>query len=195
MSRDPAAVAPPKRLFVAVFPPRNVQAVLRAAGASLQTAPGGRAVTWVREANLHMTLRFLGDCDALQYTAAAEAMRAAAAAHAPFEIALGPLGAFPEPARASTLWSGIEAGVEPLRALVASLTRSLSRRGFAKGDTAFVPHISLGRLKDPADWTKALATLPAPAARFQVAQLWLVQSSRTPAGSRYQGREQAALGG
>jgi len=189
-----ASATATRRLFIAIFPPRAIQAALRATGAALQTSPGGRAVTWVREANLHMTLRFLGDCDSERHAAASRAMAVAAAEHAPFAATLGALGAFPDAQRASTLWAGLAAGAEPMRSLVASLSRALSRRGFARADAAFVPHFSLGRLRVPADWAQSLTRMPTPDAGFDVAQVWLVESTLTPAGSRYRGLETAALG-
>lgn len=197
MTARAALLAPAgsRRLFIAAFPPRDAQAALRTLAASLQSAPGGRAVSWVREAHLHLTLRFLGDCDAAHGEAAAEAMRAAAAAaHGPFTVTIGALGAFPDAKRARVLYAGLDAGADPLRELSASLTRQLSRRGFARAEEAFVPHVTLGRPKAPSDWTRALsATLPP--ISFEVEHVWLVESTRTPAGSRYHGREQAALGG
>ena len=101
------------RLFIAVFPPPDVQNAAYRAADPLR--PGHDAVAWVKKENLHYTMRFLGEVDDAGATNAAAAMREAAASRPKFAAALGGFGAFPSAKRARVLWIGMLQGAEPMR--------------------------------------------------------------------------------
>lgn len=172
------------RLFIAVFPPPAVQQAAHAAAAPLRA--GRDAVSWVKPENLHYTMRFLGECDDDAQKRAREAMRAAAASQTRFGAALGGFGAFPTAKRARVLWLGLLQGSEPMRLLAGALDDALVAQGFERGDDSFEPHLTLGRVKSPGDWTSRLIDASAPEARFQVDRLSLVKSTLGAGGSRYE---------
>lgn len=180
------------RLFLAVFPPPEAQAAAARACEALRSP--GDGVSWVKRENLHYTLRFLGDLGADGARRAAAAAGEAAAAHAPFGAALGPFGVFPGARRARVLWVGLVEGDEPLRLLARSLDAALARRGFGRPDRPFEPHLTVGRLRTPADWTSKLAPARAVEARFAVDRLLLVRSTLSPRGSIYEPVSEAPLG-
>ncbi len=181
------------RLFLGVFPPREAQqAALRAIEAMRFRGDG---VSWVRLENLHYTLRFLGELGEDGARRAGEAAREAAAAHAPFDAELDRPGAFPSPGRARVLWLGMRAGGAQLSALAGSLERALRARGFEREERPFAPHLTLGRVRAPGDWTAKLAAAPAVDARFRVERLLLVKSTLSPHGSRYDVVLEAPLAG
>jgi 2'-5' RNA ligase len=187
------------RLFLAVFPPPDIQAAAYARIEALR-APGAR-VSWTRRENLHYTLRFLGEVGEDGARRAAEAAAEAASDHRAFAAELGALGAFPNPRRARVLWLGLTRGGEPLVALAASLDRALARRGFPPEGRAFEPHLTLGRVREPQeDWSTRLAAAaatvaaePATARGFRVDRISVVESQLDPKGSRYTVRAEAAL--
>ena len=180
------------RLFIAVFPPANVQQVAHeAAGVLRVTDP---KVSWVRPENLHYTMRFLGECEADARVHAEEAMRVAASKHTRFGVALGGFGAFPAAKRARVLWLGMLQGAEPMRQLAESLDQALRRKGFEPADETFEPHLTVARVRTPADWTERLIEAASPEARFQIDKLVLVQSALGPGGARYQVLAEADLG-
>ncbi len=181
------------RLFIAVFPPPDVQNVAYRAADPLR--PGRDAVTWVKPEHLHYTMRFLGDLDAAGATRAGEAMREAAAARARFGATLGGLGAFPSARRARVLWLGMLQGDEPMRLLASALDQALVRHGFERADEAFEPHLTLGRVRVAGDWTARLLDAPTVEARFQVDRLQLVQSTLAAGGSVYDIVAEAPLAG
>ena len=183
------------RLFLAVFPPAEVQ---RAAFGLVETLRRpGDGVSWVKPANLHYTLRFLGELGEDGARRAAEAATEAAAKSRAFAAALGGLGAFPDPRRARVLWIGMSEGGEALVALARDLDRALAKRGFGAPDKPFSPHLTLGRVREPrCDWTVALAEarlVDDPVARFSVDRICVVESQLSPRGSIYTVRAEAPL--
>ena len=179
------------RLFIAVFPPPEVQSVAAQAAAAL--AGGESRVSWVRAVNLHYTLRFLGERDASLVTAVAEAMRETARQHRAFGAALGGFGAFPSAERARVLWLGLAEGAEAMREVAATLERALATRGLEPAEHPFTPHLTLGRPRTASDWTSHLAAA-APTDRFRVDRLRLIRSVPGPGGSRYEVAAEAGLG-
>jgi len=186
------------RLFIAVFPPPQARALARQAGAGLRRAePAGARVSWVKEENLHYTMRFLGELGEDGARRIGEAALTAAAARRAFDAQLGAPGAFPNARRARVLWLGLSHGAEALVALAQALDRALAPRGFAAPDHPFSAHLTLGRVREPAaDWSAALARAQppeGPEARFRVERLTVVESTLSPQGSIYNVRLEAPL--
>jgi 2'-5' RNA ligase len=179
------------RLFIAVFPPADIQTAAYRAADPLR--PGHDAVAWVRKGNLHYTMRFLGEVDEAGAERAAAAMREAAASRPKFGAALGGFGAFPSAKRARVLWIGMMQGAEPMRQLAGALDASLARHGFEPAEESFEPHLTVGRVRAPGDWTSRLLDAPTVEARFQVDRMRLVKSVLSPGGSQYETVEEAVL--
>ncbi len=179
------------RLFIAFFPPPDIQSAAFRAADPLR--PGHDAVAWVKKENLHYTMRFLGDVDESGAARAATAMREAAASRQKFAAALGGFGAFPSAKKARVLWIGMLQGAEPMRQLANALDASLTRHGFEPAEEGFEPHLTVGRVRAPGDWTARLLDAPTVEARFQVERMKLVNSVLAPGGSRYETIEEAVL--
>jgi len=176
------------RSFVAVFPPADVAAALDAAVVPVRGVRTG--VAWVRAANLHFTMRFLGDLDPGRVEAAGRAVAAAASASSPFAVTTGACGAFPGPARPRVLWIGAGEGAGELVALAARVEAALVREGFARAERPFTPHLTVGRVRAEAGAAGATAAAAflgssVPSVRFDVATVVLVASELAPGGSRY----------
>lgn len=179
------------RLFIAVFPPADVQSIAYRACDPLR--PGHDAVAWVRKGNLHYTMRFLGEVDEAGAESAAVATREAAASRPRFGAALGGFGAFPSAKRARVLWIGMLQGAEPMRLLASTLDEALVRHGFEAAEESFEPHLTVGRVRAPGDWTARLLDAPTVEARFQVDRLQLVKSVLSSGGSKYETVAEASL--
>jgi 2'-5' RNA ligase len=185
-SPDPAPRARElKRIFLAIFPPAEVQRAVYAAVEALKRP--GDGVSWVKRENLHYTLRFMGDLGADGLRRVSEAADEAAKTGAAFEAALGALGAFPNSRRARVLWAGMTDGAERLTALAHALEAALARKGFDRADHTFSAHLTIGRVREPrSDWTERLAAARVdPAARFTVDRLCVVESRLSTKGSTY----------
>jgi RNA 2',3'-cyclic 3'-phosphodiesterase len=164
--------ATPFRLFFALWPDDTVRAALAAASAAIHRVAGGRAT---RAESIHLTLAFLGDCDAgrldaLKATAARVRVR-------PFELVLDERGFWKHNRIA---WVGATEAPAALDALVDGLRTALADAAFAFDPKPFVPHVTLVR---KARLGFALPALDA--IRWQVDGFVLVRSVIRPAGSDY----------
>jgi len=166
------------RLFVALRPPRPIRERLLAAMGGVSGA------RWQTDDQLHLTLRFIGDADRHMTGDIAAAL--AGVSQPPFEIALKGLGWFESRGRPDALWAGVTPQ-EPLKALHKKIDRALERVGIAPETRAFVPHITLARLRPSAGPLGALieqaGVLASPP--FPVDAFGLYESDLTPDGAVY----------
>jgi len=125
-------------------------AALRAALARTRAAlSGARDLRWVRDEQLHLTLRFFADLPPERAAAVAQAASAAGASAAPFDLEVRGLGRFPAHGPLRVVWAGLGAGREALVALAGSLARELEAREFPAEERPFAPHLTLARARDP----------------------------------------------
>ena len=147
-----------KRLFLALLPDAAAREALVATQELVTphlakpkpTAPG----------NLHITLAFLGMCDARQEAAAARALEEAAAQCAPFDIALGTLGCFEKKRGGSIVWRGVDGDTDALHTLHDTLVDALVDEGFDLEGGPYIPHITLFRGARPVTAAGAEAGVP-----------------------------------
>jgi 2'-5' RNA ligase len=169
------------RAFVAVFPPLEVREALITVARGL---PVTGEVRWVQPANVHLTLKFLGDVSEDDLGRVAEALEPVRLRHGPFEAELSGFGAFPSARRARILWAGIGEGSDRLRALARDVEASLEPLGFEREDRAYIPHLTLGRARGrpvALEPTETLLTV----ARFSVRHMELMESMLAATGSTY----------
>ena len=110
---------------------------------------GSRDLRWVRDEQLHLTLRFFADLPPALADAVAGAAAAACAAAAPFDLEVRGLGRYPAHGPLRVVWAGLGAGREALVALAESLGAELEARGFPREERPFAPHLTLARARDP----------------------------------------------
>ena len=133
------------RAFLAIPLSADEHRLLESLQTSLATMPALDDFRWMRPENIHVTLRFLGDIEEDQATAAAEALLRAGASAPAFDISINQFGVFPHLKRPNVLWVGPSETPEPLVELEASLSRYLAEAGFPSGEGPFRPHMTLGR--------------------------------------------------
>ena len=132
------------RIFVAVSPPPGIRDALIGAARRL---PVTGEVRWLRPANVHLTLKFLGEVSEDGASRVAEALEPLRDRHGPFEVEPSGFGAFPSSRRARILWAGIGEGSDRLRALTEDVETSLESLGFEREGRSYVPHLTLGRAR------------------------------------------------
>jgi 2'-5' RNA ligase len=166
------------RLFVAIDPPF-------AAKHRLVGMMGGIiGARWQSQAQLHLTLRFIGEVDARRANAIAEVL--ATIRHPAFVAAPRGIGTFDRKGRIDTLWIGVEPA-EPLRALHNKVDRALTRVGIAPDTRAYLPHITLARFSRGAGPLDGFmhASGGAELEAFTVDSFCLYESRLTEAGADY----------
>ena len=181
------------RTFVAVVPPRDV--LDRMAGYLDRLRPlAPSSYKWAPRAQLHVTLRFLGESSRTQADAVAEALGKLKADA--FEISLNRAGGFPRLDRPRVLWIGGVSGTQNLAALAAKVEEAAVGSGFPPETKAFNAHLTLARVRSPRirdsracgpslppELLEALKT--APSFTWRVSRFSLVESALTPRGPIY----------
>ena len=129
------------RLFVGMRPPAAVRARLLALAGGI---PGAR---WQDDAQLHLTLRFIGEVE--RPIAEDIALALGGIRSAPIEVTLDGVGQFERRGRPNAVWAGVRPH-EPLAQLHRKIDQALVRLGLEPERRAYLPHITLARLNDPA---------------------------------------------
>lgn len=170
------------RLFVAIRPPEVIRDLL------VDAMDDGADFRWQDDAQLHLTLRFIGEVERPLANDIADAL--AALRSPPFELRVLGVGQF-ERRNAGALWAGVDPKA-PVAALAAKVERACQTAGLEPERRAFHPHITLARWKgrrtrevaDFLDRHRALRSQP-----FTVAEFSLFESRLSRHGAHY---EQAA---
>jgi 2'-5' RNA ligase len=152
-------------------------------------------VSWVLAENLHFTLRFFGDLKDREVETAIAATVEGVRALAPFDVALGGLGAFPNPRHPSVWWVGVREGAEALEGLAGSLDRAYRIHGLGRADKPFRPHLTLGRVRRLPPGGGRPPELTFPPLAFRVLTVEVIASLLSPRGARYTSLHAARLEG
>ncbi|MDA1090527.1 MAG: RNA 2',3'-cyclic phosphodiesterase [Proteobacteria bacterium] len=167
------------RLFVGIALPGELRARLSALRGGLKGA------RWVAEANLHLSLRFIGEITGgfeADIDAALQPLRVPA-----FSLTVAGLGAFERRGRVHAVWAGVEKS-DALMALHEKIESALVRAGLEPEHRKFKPHVTLARLNggSAADAGLYIETHAAfAAAPFVVDRVTLFESHLGHGGSHY----------
>ncbi len=176
------------RLFVAINLPDEERVRLNDATARLRGA--GLPVRWVSSDALHLTLEFLGEVADSRAAEIPSALERAASGHAPFDLVIGGLGAFPSVRNPRVVWIGIRPAPE-LLSLQRDVEAALAPLGFEPEARAFSPHLTIGRARqdarsrDFASFGRDVETMRY-GATVTVRSVDLMRSHLGPAGARYE---------
>lgn len=175
------------RSFVAILLNDEVRTAIAAEIARLR--PLAPRVGWVAPPNLHLTLKFLGELPPDALEPAKDGLAEAVAGETLFSLHFFGLGAFPGMARPRVLWVGVAEGGPAAQALQARVEAALTRRGFAREERPFSPHLTLGRVREPRGLVQLQQAMGRDAkmdfGRLEVQALSLMRSDLSPGGSRY----------
>lgn len=136
----------PHRLFVAVPLPPEPLAACQALIDGVRAGPLGDVPRWVHLANLHLTVRFLGETPPDVVPDVALAVQDAFAGAPAFDVVLAGGGAFPASHKPRALWLGIEQGADRLGALADALNPALEPLGWPPDHRPYRPHLTVARL-------------------------------------------------
>ena len=137
---------PRLRTFIAVEMSPTVIGRAQQLIRELQTS--GAEVNWVKPAQMHLTLKFLGDVPDTETPDICRVVAAAAKTVEPFEVVCRGAGAFPDLDNPKTLWLGFTQGTEELVELQTAIEDALKKEmGYGREQRRFHPHLTLGRVK------------------------------------------------
>lgn len=165
------------RLFIAVELPDEIKRNIEKLIVELKGIES--SVRWVETANLHLTLKFLGEVAAEKKEGLLEGIAAKVKGTGNFKIELAGAGTFPAGKHPKVIWVGVKSGSERL----AKLAQLLDEKEFAA-------HVTIGRVKNDKGVDKLQEKL-AELKDFkfgaaEVDSLFAIKSTLTPQGPSYE---------
>jgi RNA 2',3'-cyclic 3'-phosphodiesterase len=177
------------RAFAAVVPPDDVLDAVGDAAATIEVPSTARRTT---RPQWHLTVQFLGN--RVDFAAVAGALEPLAVRGS--AVQLGAAGAFPTERRGRVLWLGVSQGDALLVQLAAAVGALLEPLGYPPETRPYHAHLTLARLKAPADLRPVVAALGSgPVGRAWTAEeVVLFQSKTGRGGAEYTARGRFPLG-
>jgi RNA 2',3'-cyclic 3'-phosphodiesterase len=172
------------RLFTALDLPAEV---VRALDALLgQLRPTAR-IKWSPPANLHVTIRFIGEWPENRLPDLHAALDGLPT-RPPIPIQICKLGFFPNPHSPRIFWAGVETSPD-LASLAGETDGALESLGLKPEGRPFHPHLTLARIQNAVPLQKLHETIAAQPSldfgSFRADRFFLYQSRQGPAGSVY----------
>jgi len=183
------------RIFIAITLSREAREELRALQSSLKAS--GADVRWVDPENIHLTLRFLGDCGERTVPLVESALSGAVSDFRQFHLGLEGIGAFTGLSSPKVIWAGVGEGARESGALCDSISSRLAEAGIPGEERKFLPHITVGRVrsgKNIDSLRKAIeGTVFSVSSRTLVDRVVLFSSKLSPEGPIYTPLSEAML--
>lgn len=135
------------RLFLALRLPEAVIAELGRVQNELRRALPDRAVRWTKSAQLHLTLRFLGNVEESKVAGLTEAASGACAKFSPLSLVAAQIGFFPERGFPRVIWAGVQDATNQLTPLQRALQSATLPFTAEATEEKCSNHVTLGRAK------------------------------------------------
>jgi RNA 2',3'-cyclic 3'-phosphodiesterase len=174
------------RTFIAVDIPQQIKMEIdKLIGELRPLAPD---IRWVKAANLHLTLRFLGDIPKSSIGGLAEGIGKNISDFEAFHLALAGIGGFPNIHKPRVIWLGGGEGQDNLYNLAPRIEKACNDCGFGKADKPFSSHLTIGRVKFPKGNERLVSyiqNLKFESPIFPVEEVVIFKSDLQPSGPRY----------
>jgi len=178
-----------KRIFVAVDISEDARRKVSAYIETLRKEFRSVRVGWEKPEKLHLTLKFLGDCEEKQIDELEKIAAKIAGEFTRFELQIAETGVFPNARNPRVLWIDVKDKAGNLLRINERLETECARLGFEGERRKFVPHLTIGRVRDGAGGAGALARTHLEKgfepARFDVSEIVIYQSKLLSTGSVY----------
>ncbi|MDY0076136.1 MAG: RNA 2',3'-cyclic phosphodiesterase [Bacteroidales bacterium] len=138
-----------KRLFLAI--PLSPEPALLALLQSLSSALDYERINWVKPANMHLTLKFLGPTTDEKIPEIVALINNCVRDVKPFDLQFDKTGIFGSRYQPRVLWLGLSEEPEQLNPLANSIIDGMDNIGFKRDRQNFVPHLTLGRINKLTD--------------------------------------------
>jgi 2'-5' RNA ligase len=144
----------------------------------------------VPEANIHLTLKFLGQTHPQKLPEIKRRMGNIAGRNKRFQFSLGKIGVFPHLKNPRVLWLGVEEREAGLRTLQKKIEKSMAEMGFPEDTREQTPHITLARIKEVQKKNKLQERIESFVRvssnhPVDVTMVSLIESELTPSGAVY----------
>lgn len=175
------------RLFLAINLPAETRSELARATEGLRaSAP---SLSWVGEARIHLTLKFLDEQPPEMVERLQDMLAVVTTRHRELLMKVDGIGAFPNFRRARVVWIGVNADPR-LELLHHDLEVACETLGFELDGRPFRPHVTLARVRHPLDEPAARALARAAKAvdfraEFIARSIDLMRSELSSSGSSY----------
>lgn len=104
-------------------------------------------INWVKPDNMHLTLKFFGETSEEKVELINSVISNSVALKASFNIEIKNTGIFGSSYNPKVIWFGTSSS-ENLKKLAENLLENLDKNGFLRDRQNFVPHLTVGRVKD-----------------------------------------------
>ncbi len=140
------------RLFIAIETDQALRNELSRTQRRIQDAMrlgkvSSNPLRWVAPQAMHITLKFLGNCEPAQVPNISAALARAAAEVPQFSLSVSGLGSFAN--AGMVIWAGLEGDIDAANLLARKIDAECAMLGFARDQHGFAPHLTLGRMKRP----------------------------------------------
>jgi RNA 2',3'-cyclic 3'-phosphodiesterase len=189
-----------ERVFIAIdigdAVRREVSRVVSTLTGKLEAAKTPPKVVWVKPDALHVTIKFIGEVEPREVERL-QALLAPPIELEPFELEWRGVGTFPNHKHPRALWLGVINGAAPLAQVEAEVSRRLAGANAVElDDRAFLPHLTIGRVKMAGagvDWPKILQAVEVKRVASIVDRVTLYRSELSQRGPHYTGLVSARL--
>ncbi len=176
------------RSFLAFELPGEIKETVRRVHQELAGSP--LDVKWVRPANVHLTVVFLGNVARDELGPLGEEVNRVCLKYGQFQIRLKGMGVFGGLKSPRVLWLGLTGDVERMGFFRDAISKRIARFGIRQEKRPFRPHLTLGRFRKGAKGGERLkavldkhAELSSPIHTLH--ELTLFRSELRPDGARY----------
>lgn len=118
-----------------------------------------RRVKWVSHDHVHLTIKFLGEVDEEKIPRVKDSLAVIAESFAPFSVRVKGTGVFPAIKNPRVIWIGVIDESGNLSRMHNIIDKEMSIYGIPMEHRAFIPHITLGRIKEPVRMDQLLRIL------------------------------------
>ena len=153
-----------------------------------------KKISWVKDENFHITLKFLGEVKEEKIPGITEAVSLCVSSVSPFKVLFSGLGAFPAIENPRIIWAGVKDGAAELSSLASAVEDALEKLGFEKENRPFSAHLTLGRVMSVMASGLSFEGLDSEFGAFNAEKIDLMQSTLGPSGPEYKGIVSFVLG-
>ncbi|MBF0252668.1 MAG: RNA 2',3'-cyclic phosphodiesterase [Candidatus Omnitrophica bacterium] len=171
------------RLFIAIELSSEAKKTLLNIVDTLKTSEAD--VKWADQGTMHLTLRFLGDMPIKSIEKLKTKIPKILLGIAPFDFELSQIGVFSSWTTPQVLWVGARDENNKLNNISEKIRQGTFFESFNKDKKAFVPHITLGRIKSSSHRValrKIARSIVVPPVKVNVSTVTLFSSKFAPGG-------------